>query len=84
MKVSQCDRIVEYMKKHGGITQLEAFVDIGCWRLASRINDLKRQGYPIRREMIKVKNRYGDNVPIAKYSLLEVKNEQKTTSNRSV
>ena len=72
MKTSQCERIVEYMKKHGSITQLEAYLDIGCWRLASRINDLKRRGYAIRREMVAVDNRYGEKVPIARYSLAEV------------
>lgn len=72
MKISQCEKIVEYMKKHGSITQIEAFVDIGCFRLASRINDLKRQGYAIRREMITVKNRDKEDVQVAKYSLVEV------------
>ena len=72
MKTSQCDRIVEYMEKYGSITQLQAYIDIGCWRLASRISDLKRQGYSIKREMVKVKNRYGEEVPVARYSLAEV------------
>ena len=71
MKVSQCEKIVEYMKKHGSITQLDAYLDIGCWRLASRISDLKRKGYSIKREMITVKNRYGEDVQVAKYSLIE-------------
>lgn len=75
MKVSQCDRIVEYMKKYGSITQYEAFFDVGCFRLASRINDLKRRGYSIRTETVRVKNRHGELVPIAKYSLLEAGNE---------
>lgn len=70
-KLTQCDKIVEYMKKYGSITQLQAYVDIGCVRLPSRIHDLKRKGYTIGREMIKVKNRDGDYVPIAKYSLVE-------------
>lgn len=69
MKATQCERIVEYMNKHGSITQLQAYVDIGCWRLASRISDLRKQGYAIKREMIKVKNRYGESVPVARYSL---------------
>ena len=43
MKASQCDKIVEYMKKYGSITQLQAYVDIGCVRLPSRIYDLKRK-----------------------------------------
>lgn len=71
MKTSQCDKIVEYMREYGGITQLQAYMDIGCWRLASRISDLKKRGYAIRREMISVKNRYGENVPVARYSLIE-------------
>ena len=71
MKVSQCDRIVEYMKKYGAITQLDAYLDISCWRLASRISDLRRRGYAIKREMVTVKNRYGEDVQIAKYSLME-------------
>lgn len=72
MKVSQCDRIIEYMKKHGSITQAEAYIDIGCFRLASRICDLKRRGYSIKTETVYVKNRYDEEVPIAKYSLVEV------------
>ncbi len=71
MKKSQCEKIVEYMQKYGTITQAQAYVDIGCWRLASRISDLKRRGYAIRSEMIKVKNRDGEDVPIARYSLAE-------------
>lgn len=71
MKTTQCEKIVEYMKEHGSITQIQAFVDIGCFRLASRISDLKKQGYAIRSEMVKVKNRYDEDVQVAKYSLVE-------------
>lgn len=69
MTTSQCDRIVDYMRQFGTITQLEALRDLGCFRLASRINDLKNKGYKIRREMITVKNRYGEDVQIARYRL---------------
>lgn len=71
-KLTQCEEILEYMKKYGSITQLQAYLDIGCWRLASRINDLRKRGYAIQRQMIKVKNRHGQNVPIAQYSLVGV------------
>ena len=70
-KISQCDMIVEYMKKHGSITQLEAYVEIGCVRLPSRIHDLKRRGHEINREIVRVKKRDGGFAPIAKYSLAE-------------
>ena len=59
------------MKKYGSITQLEAYVEIGCVRLPSRIHDLKRKGYAIHREMIRVKKRDGGFAPIAKYSFAE-------------
>lgn len=55
------------MQEFGAITPLEAMRDIGCFRLASRITDLKRKGYPIRRDMVKVKNRYGETTRIARY-----------------
>ena len=76
-KLSQCDKIVAYMQKYGSITQLQAYVDIGCVRLPSRIHDLKRKGYAIHREMIKVKNRDDEYVPIAKYSLADGQNKER-------
>ena len=47
MKPTQCQLILEYMKKYGSITPLEALNDIGCMRLASRITDLRAQGIAI-------------------------------------
>ena len=82
MKTSQCDRIIAYINEFGSITQLEALRDLGCFRLASRINDLKRQGYPVRREMITVTNRYNEPVSIARYSLAEVRNADNRVQNR--
>lgn len=76
MKATQCDKIVEYMKKHGSITQLDAFLDIGCWRLASRICDLRKQGYNIKRDMITVKNRDKEDVQVARYSLQDIEKEK--------
>lgn len=69
MRISQCDRIVNYINEFGSITQLEALRDLGCFRLASRITDLKRKGYNVHREMITVKNRYGEPVQIARYRI---------------
>lgn len=73
-KLTQCERIVEYMQKHGSITQLQAYIDIGCIRLPSRIHDLKKRGYAIRTETVRVKKRDGGFAPIAKYSLAEGEN----------
>ena len=70
-KISQCEQIVEYMKKHGSITQLDAYVEIGCIRLPSRIHDLRKKGYAIRVKTERVKKKSGGYAPIARYSLAE-------------
>ena len=71
MKSTQCDKVLEYMRRFGSITQLEALQDIGCMRLASRISDLRYQGYAIGRRIKTSKNRYGDSVSFAEYYLIE-------------
>lgn len=69
MKKSQSQQILDYMHEFGSITQLDAFRDLGCMRLASRISDLRRRGYAIDRRLENVKNRYGQTVQIARYRL---------------
>lgn len=67
-KATQTDRVLAYIREFGSITQLEALRDLGVFRLASRISDLKRQGYSITGKMESVKNRYGENCYIKRYS----------------
>ena len=74
MKATQCERILSYLEENKSITQIDALREFGCMRLASRISDLKRQGIPVRRTMETSKNRYGEPVRYARYSLLEVNN----------
>lgn len=68
-KPTQNDRILDYIDRFGSITQDEASRDLGVKRLASRISDLKRLGYPIISEPEIVKNRFGENCRIARYRL---------------
>lgn len=68
-KPTQNERILQYLNEFGSITQLEALRDIGCMRLASRISDLKRLGYPIISEVEVVKNRYGEKSHIKRYRM---------------
>lgn len=69
--MTQCDRILQYMEKHGSINQKQAMIYIGCYRLAARIADLRAAGYKITRQMVKGKNRYGEPVSFAEYRLEE-------------
>lgn len=68
-KPTQNVRILEYIEETGGITQLEAIRELGVMRLASRISDLRREGYNIKSEFVPVKNRYGETCRIKRYML---------------
>lgn len=70
-KATQAERVLDYIEEFGSITQLDALNDLGVMRLASRISDLKKLGYPITSSVEAVKNRYGENCYIKRYSLRE-------------
>ena len=53
---TQCNRILDHMKKGLTITSLEALQMFGCMRLASRIHDLRVRGENIIVEKIKLAN----------------------------
>lgn len=65
----QNDRILRHLQDHGSISALEALEEHGIMRLASRISDLRKSGVPIRREMVSGKNRYGEQINYARYSI---------------
>lgn len=66
---SQNEAILAYMETFGSITPLEAFADIGCMRLASRLSDLRRQGHRIKSGMVTGMNRLNRRVSYARYTL---------------
>lgn len=69
VKMTQCEKILQYIENEGSITPLDAMREFGCMRLASRITDLKRRGYPITRQMETAKNRAGEPVRYARYRM---------------
>ena len=71
-KPTRNERILNYINEFGSITQLEAIVDLGVMRLASRVSDLRKKGYNIISDWVAVKNRYGENSHIKRYRLGEV------------
>lgn len=68
-KPTQNQRILDYIDEFGSITQLDALKDLGVMRLASRISDLRRLGYPIESTVESVRNRYGEKCHIKRYSM---------------
>jgi len=69
--MTQCERVIQYIKDFGSISTLEAFRDLGVARLSARIFDLQEQGYQFNRKNETSKNRYGDKVTYTRYSLKE-------------
>lgn len=73
-KVTQSQRVLDYIEEFGSITQLEALRDLGVMRLASRISDLRRMGVPIESTVETVKNRFEEKTYIKRYRLAGEKN----------
>lgn len=63
--------IIKYIREHGSITAMDAIREFGCMRLASRVSDLRQDGYNIESVMENGKNRNGENVRYARYYLHE-------------
>ena len=54
--MSQETQVLNYMKKHNGITALEALDHCGCFRLAARIYRLRERGHRIESTRVELKN----------------------------
>lgn len=67
--MTQVDRILDYMKRFGSITPVQAMADLGVMRLAARISDIENLGYRVNRQMESGKNRYGEKTHYMRYSL---------------
>lgn len=54
--ISQNDAILKYMQQGNRITPIEALNLFKCFRLTSRICDLKQRGFDIQKQFVKVGN----------------------------
>ena len=64
MQEKQTEMIKEHLDAGKTITSLEALNLFSCFRLASRMHDLKKEGYTFNKEMVKI----GDGRKVARYS----------------
>lgn len=65
---TQCQRVLQRLHR-GPINPLDALTELGVFRLAARINDLRKQGHQINRNMVSVSNRYGETCVVAEYEM---------------
>lgn len=67
--MTQCNAILEYMEQGNSITPLEALGKFGCFRLASRISELRERGVNIEVKKVTYTNGSGVKKSIASYSI---------------
>ena len=72
VKRTQEEQVLEYMQNHGGITNFEAFNNLGITRLSARIFNLRKQGHLIVTNNKKHTDRNGSKGYHAEYVLVEL------------
>lgn len=71
--MTQHDLILNYLKKFRSITPYEAFKDLGITKLATRISEMRQEGYQFADVWVEDVNRFGENVRYKRYSLIRRK-----------
>ena len=66
--MSQATEIIEFIRDNGSITTMDAF-GMGITRLASRVHEMRTFGIDVRKEMVTVKNRKGEDCRVARYTI---------------
>lgn len=66
---TQNNRALDYMRKHGSITTLDAFNELGVTRLSARISDLRADGHIIASKRESGLNRFGERTNYCRYVL---------------
>lgn len=69
--MKQTERLHEYLTKVGPINPLEAWRELGIYRLAARVCDLRAAGVPVKQRRVAVSNRWGESAIVAEYYLGE-------------
>jgi|TARA_R100000084_G_C4655553_1_gene152654 hypothetical protein len=67
--MTQKQRLLTYLEQGNKINPLKAWQELGIYRLASRICDLRKEGNKVKDEWLEVPNRYGEFVRVKQYYL---------------
>jgi hypothetical protein len=66
---SQKGRIYEWLSSGRKMTGITGWKIAGTMKLATRISEMRRDGFHIDVQMVKVKNRFHENIMVAEYSM---------------
>ena len=70
-KLTQEEKIFNYMRRFGWITPMDALREFGCMRLGARIYDLEKKGIRIEHGREYIVNSAGEHVSYGKYRLMD-------------
>lgn len=65
--MTQYDKILDYIDRFGSISPMEAFMDLGITKLATRVSEMTKNGYKFDKKLESTKNRYGESVHYMRY-----------------
>ena len=69
-KITQRDRVLQYIRDFGYITSWQAYADLSITQLGTRIYELKERGYVFKKERVYTKNRMDEDTHYDKYMLV--------------
>lgn len=68
--MTQPEMVRKYIEDFGSITPLEAFSDLGVYRLSACIFKLRKNGVPIITETVESTTRYGKKTRYGRYKIV--------------
>lgn len=68
---TQNERLLKHLTYVGQINPLQAWIELGIYRLGARIFDLKEAGHDIASSLIDVQNKFGEKCRVSLYSLVK-------------
>ena len=69
--MSQCSRILDYLKTGKTLTRRIGLDELGIWESPARISELKQRGVNIRTRRVNVTDRFGETAVIAHWTLAQ-------------
>lgn len=69
--MTQSERIIDYINRFGSISPMEAFIDLGITKLATRVSEMSSEGIEFVKKYEESTNRFGEKVHYMRYSLKE-------------
>ena len=69
--MTQSERIIDYINRFGSISPMEAFMDLGITKLATRVSEMSAEGIEFIKKYEEATNRFGEKVHYMRYSLKE-------------